>query len=153
MNCHNGEKFLNESLRSIIFQSYKNWELIFFDNNSEDNSKKIVKSFKDKRIKFFSSKKKLNLYYARNLAIKKTKGKFISFLDVDDLWNKNKLKLQLNFLEKNKEFKIIYSNYTIFNEVAKKKYVKYNRILNSGFITCKNEYGLLSNFDLSCVFS
>ena len=63
------------------------------------------------------------MYNARNLAIKKTKGKYISFLDVDDLWNKNKLKLQLNFLEKNKEFKIIYSNYIIFNEVAKKKYI------------------------------
>ena len=51
------------------------------------------------------------------------------------MWNKNKLKLQLNFLEKNKEFKIIYSNYTIFNEVTNKKHDKYNRILNSGFIT------------------
>ena len=57
MNCHNGQKFLNDSLKSLFKQSYKNWELIFFDNNSEDNSKKIVKSFKDKRIKFFSSKK------------------------------------------------------------------------------------------------
>ena len=57
MNCYNGEKFLNDSLTSLFKQSFKNWELIFFDNNSKDNSKKIIKSFKDKRIKFFSSKK------------------------------------------------------------------------------------------------
>ena len=45
MNCHNGEKYLKESIKSLIFQTYKNWELIFWDNNSLDNSKKIVKKF------------------------------------------------------------------------------------------------------------
>ena len=144
MNCHNGEKFLNDSLISLFKQTFKNWELIFFDNNSEDNSKKIIKSFKDKRIKFFSSKKKLNLYNARNLAIKKTKGKYISFLDVDDLWDKNKLKLQLNFLEKNKEFKIIYSNYIVLNQVVNRRYDKYYKNLNSGFIT----QSLLNNYTM-----
>jgi len=144
MNCYNGEKFLNDSLTSLFKQSFKNWELIFFDNNSKDNSKKIIKSFKDKRIKFFSSKKKLNLYNARNLAIKKTKGQYISFLDVDDLWNKNKLKLQLNFLEKNKEFKIIYSNYIVLNEASNRRYDKYHKNLNSGFIT----QSLLNNYTM-----
>ena len=52
MNCHNGEKYLIESISSLITQSYKNWELIFWDNNSTDNSKKIVIKFKDKRIKY-----------------------------------------------------------------------------------------------------
>ena len=135
MNCHNGQKFLNDSLKSLFKQSYKNWELIFFDNNSEDNSKKIVKSFKDKRIKFFFNKKKVNLYNARNLAIKKSTGKYISFLDVDDLWDKNKLKLQLNFLKKNKEFKILYSNYTVIDESQNRRYKKYCKNLNSGYIT------------------
>ena len=55
MNCHNGEKYLEESLNSIIKQSYKNWELIFFDNASKDNSAKIIKNFKDKRIKYIYS--------------------------------------------------------------------------------------------------
>ena len=73
MNCHNGQKFLNDSLKSLFKQSYKNWELIFFDNNSEDNSKKIVKSFKEKELNFFLVKK-LNLYNARNLAIKKPRA-------------------------------------------------------------------------------
>ena len=74
MNCHNGEKYLRESINSVMSQSYKNWELIFWDNNSNDNSKKVLLNFKDKRIKYFYSKSFLNLYHARNLAIKKSKG-------------------------------------------------------------------------------
>ena len=53
MNCHNGERYLEESLKSIIYQSYKNWELIFFDNCSKDKSKKIVEKFDDNRIKLY----------------------------------------------------------------------------------------------------
>ena len=55
MNCHNGEKYLCEAINSIFKQSYKDWELIF-DNASKDNSAKIIKSFKDKRIKYYYSK-------------------------------------------------------------------------------------------------
>ena len=62
MNCHNGEKYLNTSIKSILSQSYNNWELIFWDNNSQDNSKKILLKYKDKRIKYFKSKKLLKLY-------------------------------------------------------------------------------------------
>ena len=56
----------------------------FFDNQSSDNSKRILKSFKDRRLKYFKSKKYLKLYNARNLAIKKANGKYICFLDTDD---------------------------------------------------------------------
>ena len=84
MNCHNGEKFLIKSIQSILNQSYKKWELIFWDNNSQDNSKEIALSFKDKRIKYFRGNKLVNLYSARNLAVKKAKGIFVSFLDTDD---------------------------------------------------------------------
>ena len=62
MNCHNGEKYLNESIKSLMSQTYKNRELIFWDNKSFDNSKKIIKKFKDKRIKYFKSEKFYNLY-------------------------------------------------------------------------------------------
>jgi len=63
MNCHNGEKFLKESIQSIISQKYKNWELIFWDNKSTDGSAKILKSFKDKRIRYFKSKKKRTIKF------------------------------------------------------------------------------------------
>ena len=65
MNCFNGEKYLEEALESIIQQSYKNWELIFWDNKSDDKSIQIVSSFKDKRIKIYKSSKHTNLGKAR----------------------------------------------------------------------------------------
>ena len=121
MNCHNGEKYLNESIKSLMSQTYKNWELIFWDNKSFDNSKKIIKKFKDKRIKYFKSEKFRNLYDSRNLAIKKAKGKYIGFLDVDDLWERTKLKKQMKYLLENKNVKIIYSNFFLINQIKKKK--------------------------------
>ena len=69
MNCYNGEKYLRKALSSIINQTYKNWELIFWDNFSEDDSKKIIAKFSDKRIKYFKSTKFNRLYKSRNLAI------------------------------------------------------------------------------------
>ena len=108
MNCYNGEKYLKKSLQSILKQSYKNWELIFFDNNSKDKSKSILHNFKDKRIKYFKSNIYLKLYDGRNLAIKKARGDFISFLDTDDWWKKDKLKEQVILLNTNNNIKIIY---------------------------------------------
>ena len=91
VNCYNGEEYLKDCLKSILKQSYKNWELIFWDNISTDQSKNILKQFKDKRIKYFKSKKFTSLYEARNLAVSKAKGDYVSFLDTDDLWKRNKL--------------------------------------------------------------
>ena len=85
MNCHNGEKFLEQSLQSILKQSYQNWELIFWDNVSSDSSSKIIKRYKDLRIKYYLSKKFEKLYKARNSALEKTKGDYICFLDTDDI--------------------------------------------------------------------
>ena len=62
INCHNGEKYLNKSINSVLSQSYKNWEIIFWDNDSKDNSYKIIKNFKDKRIKYFYSNTYNTLY-------------------------------------------------------------------------------------------
>ena len=53
MNCYNGEKYLKESIKSILLQTYPNWELIFWNNKSTDNSEKIIKKFKDQRIKYY----------------------------------------------------------------------------------------------------
>lgn len=134
MNCHNGEKFLRQSINSLLSQSYKNWELIFFDNVSKDKSIKIAKGFNDKRIKIYKTLKYMKLYSARNAALKKTKGKIICFLDTDDLWKKNKLKEQLKIFHKKKR-KVVYSNYLIRNQIKKKEYIFEKKLLPSGFIT------------------
>ena len=147
MNCHNGEKYLKESIKSLTSQTYKRWELIFWDNKSLDNSKKIIKKFKDKRIKYFKSEKFHNLYHSRNLAIKKAKGKYIGFLDVDDLWEKTKLSKQIKYFLENKSTKIIYSNFFQLNHVKKKKYLGYNSLLPTGYITQK----ILDNYSIGFV--
>ena len=76
MNCYNGQAYLDEALKSVVNQTYKNWEIIFWDNCSTDNSSKIFKKFEDKRFKYFLSKKHTVLYEARNLAIEKISGDF-----------------------------------------------------------------------------
>jgi glycosyltransferase involved in cell wall biosynthesis len=134
MNCYNGEEFLNHAIKSVLSQTYKNWELIFWDNKSTDNSFKILKKYKDKRIKYFYAKKYTTLYEARNLAIEKSKGKFIAFLDVDDFWSKNKLELQISHF-KEKKIGLVYSNFYKFYN--KKKKLAYKNYLPSGKVTKK----------------
>ena len=133
MNCHNGEKFLHQSVQSVINQSYKNWELIFFDNISQDSSLSILGSFIDKRIKIFCSENFLNLYHARNEALKKTRGKYICFLDTDDYWTSDKLEKQVNYLENNKNHIMVYSNFYTLKD--NKKYIQNKNDLPAGNIT------------------
>ncbi len=134
MNCYNGEEFLEHAIESVISQTYKNWELIFWDNQSTDNSSKILKKYKDKRIKYFYAKKNTTLYEARNFAIKKSKGEFIAFLDVDDFWVKNKLKLQISYF-KEKKIGLVYSNFYKFYKGKKK--LAFNNNLPTGNVTAQ----------------
>jgi len=135
MNCHNGEKFLQQSLISILNQSYKNWELIFWDNKSNDESKKRFLKFKDKRFKYFISKKYNKLYKARNLAIKKSRGKYVCFLDTDDIWKSSKLKKQVDFLNKNKKFALVYTDYLVMKNSKIVGKISKSKLLYSGEIT------------------
>ena len=95
MNCHNGEKYLNEAICSVLSQTYENWELIFWDNQSTDKSSVIVQKYKDTRIQYFYAETYTRLGEARNHAIKKSQGEFIAFLDCDDLWMSTKLEKQI----------------------------------------------------------
>ena len=127
MNCFNGETYLKDALNSIISQSYSNWELIFWDNLSTDNSIKIVKSYKDKRIKIFKSHKHTNLGRARKDALKKTRGDYLTFLDVDDIWHKDKLNKQIKEFDKNEDIGISFTN-TIFFSSNNKENLYKNKI-------------------------
>ena len=123
MNCHNGEKFIDRSILSILNQNYKKFEIIFYDNFSNDNTKKIIKEYKDKRIKYYKSNKYLKLYNARNKAIKKSKGEYITFLDVDDEWHHEKLKYQINQFHKY-DLDVSYTNYWVSRNNKKKLFKK-----------------------------
>ena len=134
MNCLDGEKYLLTSVKSIINQTHKKWELIFWDNCSKDKSAKILKNFKDKRIKYYKAKKYEKLYKARNLAVAKATGKYICFLDTDDEWKKNFLKEHLKKIEeKNCDF--IFSKYYIKNQIKKTLNINEFFLLPSGFLT------------------
>ena len=108
MNCHNGEEYLEEAINSVFEQTYEKWEIIFFDNNSNDNTKKITEKYTEKLV-YFRSNKFLRLYEARNLAINLCKGDLICFLDSDDIWVAEKLEVQLSHYSD--EFPIIYGGY------------------------------------------
>ena len=141
VNCHNGEKYLKENILSIKKQTYKNWELIFYDNCSSDNSLKIVNKFKDKRIRVFKSNSFLSLYEARNRAISKSKGLYVAFLDTDDTWKPEKLSIQIKYILK-KKLKICFTNYFI-------KKMKGKLILRAREnITQVDTQNLLNNYNL-----
>ena len=126
MTCYNGEQYLKEAIESLIKQTYINWELIFYDNNSSDSSTNIIQSYEDKRIKYFKSDQLVNLGTIRKLAIEKCTGSFISFLDVDDYWSVNKLEKQINKFKQNENLDVVYSNYYVDEkEQVKKIYKKY----------------------------
>ena len=126
VNCKNGSKYLEKCLSSIKNQTFQDWEVIFFDNNSSDNSFEIFNHYKDNRFKYFRSKKNENLYKARNLACKHANGKYIAFLDTDDWWDKNYLSSKKKFLI-NLRYDYLYSNVLLYNE-KKDKFVKYKKI-------------------------
>ena len=125
MNCFNGERYLEHAINSVLIQSYKNWELIFWDNQSNDNSVKIISNFKDKRIRIYKSNHHTNLGQARKNAFEKVKGEYLAFLDVDDLWEKDKLNNQIKIFD-DKEVGISFSNSLFFSAKKKKKLYKSN---------------------------
>jgi len=98
MNCYNGEKYLKEAIDSIYRQTFTDWEIIFFDNASTDSSASIAKSY-DSKIKYFYNKVNVKLGEARKLALEKATGKWIAFLDTDDIWLENKLEDQLRMVD------------------------------------------------------
>ena len=112
MNCYNGSKYIKESIESVLSQTYKNWELIIWDNRSNDQSLSIINEFKkkEKRIKVFIADKHTDLGGGRAAAWRHLKGKYLVILDTDDLFNKTKIEKQVICLEKNPEYGICISN-------------------------------------------
>lgn len=100
MNCFNGETYLREAVESLLQQDYQNWELIFWDNQSKDNSAEIICSFNDPRISYCYAEEHTGLGEARSRALTQAKGEWVGFLDVDDLWFPDKLTRQLEEIHK-----------------------------------------------------
>ena len=117
---YNSHLYLNETIKSIISQSYTNWKLIIVDDCSNKKTKALLKKFDNKKkIKIYWLKKNRGAGYCRNFAIKKTNLKYLAFIDSDDIWKKHKLKNQINFMEKN-NFDFTYTYYKTIGLKSKK---------------------------------
>ena len=100
---YNSEKFIAETIRSVQNQSYTNWEMIIVDDCSSDRTESIISDFinDDPRISFYQLQKNSGAGVARNQAVDLAKGRYIAFLDSDDLWKPEKLQKQIDFLSLN----------------------------------------------------
>lgn len=107
MPVYNTEKYLKESIDSILNQTYKNFELLIIDDGSTDSSIDIINSYDDDRIKLFRNEKNMGLPYTRNKGIELSKGEYIALMDSDDIAKVNRLEIQIDFLEKHKEFQVV----------------------------------------------
>lgn len=117
---HNKEKYLGECIKSILSQTYTNFELIIVDDYSTDDSLKVVNSFSDERIKIIKNSENRGAAYSRNVALKEAKGDYIAFIDGDDIWDKEKLESQHSFMVDN-GYAFSYTNYQRIEMGAKKK--------------------------------
>lgn len=116
MPNYNGERFIKDSIDTILNQTYKNWELLIVDDCSKDKSIEIIKkNYNDKRIKLIKLYENKGSAYARNKALRQAQGRYIAFLDSDDLWLNNFLEEQMKFLKANKA-SLVYCSYYMIDE-------------------------------------
>ena len=151
---YNAEKFLDDTINTVLDQTYTNWELILVNDCSKDKSKKIYDKYKkDKRIKWIDQKENGGPALARNRGIDESKGKFICFLDADDKWDSFKLEKQVTFM-KEKKCAFSYHSYEFANEncepngkkvIAKEK-LSYKKALKNNIIST-----ITVMFDLSII--
>lgn len=113
----NSEKYLSETVNSVLNQTYSHWEMLLVDDYSTDSSWLLLEDFaqKDSRIKVFRLLQNSGPAVARNWAIQNAKGQYIAFLDADDLWKPEKLRVQLDFMKKT-ECLVCFSSYYLINE-------------------------------------
>lgn len=117
---YNSSKYLDETIKSIKKQTYCNYEAIFIDDGSSDNSVEIIEKYKAKmaEIKIIKTEHQ-GVSEARNIGIKEAKGRFLTFLDSDDLWTKDKLAKQLKFIKEN-DYAFVYCNFKYISDDGRK---------------------------------
>lgn len=115
--CYNSSKYIAQMMDSVLAQTYPNWELLITDDCSTDNSREIVQSYceKDPRIKLFILENNSGAGVARNKSIEEAKGRYIAFLDSDDLWKPEKLEMQLAFINEHK-YQFVFCQTEVVNE-------------------------------------
>ena len=141
---YNAEKFIGKTIESVLNQTYKNWEILIFNDKSKDNSLKIIKKYseKDKRIKVVDSKENVGVVAARNKLTEIATGEFIAFLDADDYWKQNKLEKQIKFMLKNNalisctEYTRVTEDEKEINDIIIKEIITYEDMLKNNYLGC-----------------
>jgi glycosyltransferase involved in cell wall biosynthesis len=110
MPSYNTATYIKDSIQSVLSQTYTNWELIIVDDCSTDNTDEVLGEVHDKRIKIYKNKKNSGAALSRNKALRKASGRWVAFLDSDDLWNADKLSKQIAFME-NSGYSFSYTKY------------------------------------------
>ena len=124
MPSYNTANYISESIKSVQAQGYSNWKLIIVDDCSTDNTDDIVKPFLiDSRIRYLKNERNSGAAVSRNRALREAKGRWIAFLDSDDLWVPEKLEKQIGFMEKN-GYSFSYTNYEEIDMAGQKTGVK-----------------------------
>lgn len=132
---YNCGKYICETINSVLHQTYTNWEMIIVDDCSTDNTKKIVSQYllKDNRIQYYFLESNVGAAMARNKAMQYAKGKYMAFLDSDDLWEKDKLEKQIIFMENN-HYNFTCTSYQQINEDS----INLNKIIKAKLKTNYN---------------
>jgi len=133
INSYNGEKTIQEAIKSALAQTYKNFEVLIIDDASNDNTINLIKKFKNKKIRLYINNKNIGLGKSRLMAQSKIKGDYVSILDQDDIWNKNKIKSQLKLFLKDKKIGLVATGYKLIDE-------------NKKIISLENKYYDMKNF-------
>lgn len=138
---YNGAKYLRETLESVLAQTYTNWELIVVDDGSTDDSLELVRSFDEPRFRVFVNERNSGAAVSRNVAIEAARGKYIAFLDGDDLWDEKKLERQIAFMQE-KDAAFCFTHYYVDKPngrgvyAPKRETYGYRDILKGSVIGC-----------------
>lgn len=137
---YNDQKNIKSAIDSVLNQDYSDFELIIIDDYSNDQTKSILDKYDDQKILVFRNAKNLGIAKSRNLGIEKSKGEYISFIDSDDIWFPNKLKVQMEFLKKRK-LNFTYSGVTFIDsmnreigEYVPKKAVSFQKLMKFNYV-------------------
>jgi glycosyltransferase involved in cell wall biosynthesis len=149
MPAHNSSATISSAIDSVLAQTYQNWELLVINDNSSDNTEDIVNEYvkNDSRIKLFKTDKTFKRpFYPRNIGIENANGRFIAFLDSDDLWLPTKLEHQIPLFEM-KDVAVVFSYYEKFdsqNDTNKNRIVKSSSVLTFKSALYGNQIGNLT---------
>ena len=133
--CYNAASFIRSAVDSVLNQTFRNYEVIIVDDGSTDNTKEQLNGYIKKRLIRYYRIKNQGVSFATNYGIKKAKGRYIAFLDHDDLWPPEHLEIVIKHLEQNKDYDIAYTRIIVQNSDGSRRELGSSERFKSGWLT------------------